>query len=74
MLKIVGKLWERLWAKLWESCGKVCTFLTFAAKHCEMLRKTFGFTRSFGRIYTMISTERLFGLTAVGRVDLHICT
>ena len=65
MLKIVGKMWKSMWGSLWEKCGKVYTFLTFVIKHCEMLRKTFGFTRSFGRICTIFSTEHLFGFTEV---------
>ncbi len=74
MFKIVGKLWESMGENWWESCEKVSTFLTKAIYRCEMLWEMFGFTRSFGGIYTCVSTENLFGFTVVRRADLHIYT
>ena len=74
MFKIVGKLWESMGENWWESCEKVSTFLTKSSGYFRVLWEMFGFTRSFGMIYTCVSTENLFGLTDVEGVDLHIYT
>lgn len=74
MLKVVGKLWESWCGSRWENGEKVSTFLTFFRFYGARLWEMFGFTRSFGGIYTGVSTENLFGLTEVLRVDLHIYT
>ena len=74
MLKTVEKMWNRMWKGVWGRCGKFCTFLTLLVKYCEMMLKTFGFTRSFGRIYTFVSTGNLFGFYGVRQGDLHIYT
>lgn len=74
MLKNVDKMWRRLWMAMRKNSGKFCTFLTFLINHCEMLWRMFGFTQSFGWIYTNISTESLFGFMGVEGVDLHIYT
>ena len=71
---LVEKMWRIMWESRWESCEKVCTFLTYGRKYCEMLRKTFGFTRSFTWMCTCVSTELLFGFTGVWGLDLHIYT
>ncbi|MBR3177206.1 hypothetical protein IKF27_00150 [Candidatus Saccharibacteria bacterium] len=74
MFNFVEKMWENMGESRWENCGKISTSLTKIKKGCEMLWEMFGFTRSFGDIYTLISTEILFGLTDLERVDLHIYT
>lgn len=74
MFNFVEKMWENMGESWWESCEKVSTFLTNFKYSCEMLWEMFGFTRGFNNIYTCVSTENLFGLTDVERVDLHIYT
>lgn len=74
MISFVEKLGKNLRESQWENCEKVSTFLTKSNGYFRVLWEMFGFTRSFGMIYTCVSTENLFGLTDVEGVDLHIYT